>query len=125
MAANYRRGLYKEYELLLTENEAIKAEYQLLQAEHRILKKEVKFKETLEAALKEKSDEIEALKKEILRLNACLNTDGTNSGIPTSKTPLSKKKVIPNSRKKSGKKIGGQPGHPKKSLEGFADCDVT
>jgi hypothetical protein len=50
---------------------------------------------------------------------ALLNTDGTNSGIPTSKTPLSKKKVIPNSREMSGKHIGGQPGHSKKELEAY------
>ena len=29
---------------------------------------------------------------------AKLNIDGTNSGIPTSQTPINKKKVIPNSR---------------------------
>lgn len=125
MTANYGRGLYKEYELLMTENEAIKAKYKFLQLEHQILQKELLYKEKLEAELKVKSGENEALKKEILRLNACLNTDGTNSGIPTSMTPLSKKKVIPNSRKKSGKKIGGQPGHQKKSLNAFADHEVT
>ena len=129
MAADYGRGLYKEYELLLTENEAGKAKYELLKREHLILQKELKFKEKLEEKMKtelaEKSGEIEALRKEILRLNGHLNTDGTNSGIPTSRTPLSKKKVIPNSRKKSGKKIGGQPGHPKSKLKAFKDNEVT
>lgn len=125
MAADYGRGLYKEYELLLTENEAVKAECAILRKEHILLQKEVALRVKLEAELAERAGEIEALKKEILRLNGCLNTDGTNSGIPTSKTPLSKKKVIPNSRTKSGKKIGGQPGHPKGMLKAFADHEVT
>ncbi|MGE4284882.1 MAG: hypothetical protein AB7G87_14410 [Clostridia bacterium] len=125
MIANYQRGLYKEYELLLSENEAVKAEYKLLHKEYQILQKEIKLKEKLEAELAEKVSENEALKKEIIRLNAFLNADGTNSGIPTSKTPLSKKKIIPNSREKSGKKIGGQPGHPKKKLEAFKNEEIT
>jgi len=59
----------------------------------------------LKTNLQEKEVENEALKKEILRLNGYLNTDGTNSGLPTSKTPISKKKVIPNSRKRVTKKL--------------------
>ena len=129
MAANYGRGLYKEYELLLTENEKIKAEYKLLFRQYQMIQNEMKSREKLEvkltAELREKSLEYEALKKENLRLNALLNTNGTNSGLPTSKTPLTKKKVIPNSREKSGKSIGGQPGHAKKKLEAFADNEVT
>lgn len=125
MAVNYGRGLYKEYELLLSENESVKAGYKLLRQEYQMLQNEIKLKEKLEAELAEKATENEALKKEIIRLNALLNTDGTNSGIPTSKTPLSKKKIIPNSREKSGKKIGGQPGHPKKKLEAFTDEEIT
>lgn len=125
MATNYGIGLYKEYELLLTENEEIKAKYILLYKEYQIQQKELKMKEKLEAELKEKANEIEALKKEILRLKGCLNSDGTNSGIPTSQTPISKKKVIPNSRKKTGKKIGGQLGHPKSKLKAFNEEEVT
>lgn len=129
MAANYGRGLYKEYELLLTENEAGKAKYRLLKREHLILQNELiqskKQEERLDAELAEKAAVIDALKKENLRLSGLLNIDGTNSGLPTSKTPLSKKKVIPNSRTKSGKKIGGQPGHPKGILKAFADHEVT
>ena len=51
------------------------------------------------------------------RLKALLNADGTNAGIPTSKTPINKKKVIPNTRVKSNKSIGGQFGHKKHKLE--------
>lgn len=125
MATNYERGLFKEYELLLSESETVKAKYQLLHKEYQLLQKEIKLKEKLEAELAEKVSENQTLLKEIMRLNALLNIDGTNSGTPTSKTPLSKKKVIPNSREKSGKHIGGQPGHPKRKLEAFTEEEIT
>lgn len=132
ITANYGRGLYKEYELLFSENEGVKAKYKLLRKEYQMLQNEIKLKEKLEAELAEKVLENktlilknDALIKEVMRLNALRDTDGTNSGIPTSKTPLSKKKVIPNSREKTGKKIGGQPGHPKKKLEAFTDEEIT
>lgn len=57
------------------------------------------------------SEIIDEKDKEIARLKALLNIDGTNAGIPTSQTPINKKKIIPNSRTKSNKKIGGQNGH--------------
>lgn len=125
MGTDYGRGLYKEYELLLTAFEVMKAEYELLKREHQLLQKELKFKEKLELVVKEKSKENEIFKREISRLNGLMNIDGTNSGMPTSKTPLSKKKVIPNSRQKSKKKIGGQPGHPKSKLKAFSDQEIT
>jgi transposase len=43
-----------------------------------------------------KDKKINELEEEIARLNGLLSTDGTNSGIPTSKTPINKNKVIPN-----------------------------
>ena len=132
ITTNYGRGLYKEYELLLSEKEAVIVKYKLLRKEYQILQNKIKLKEKLEAELAEKvlANETlilknEALIKEIIRLNALRDTDGTNSGMPTSKTPISKKKVIPNSREKTGKKIGGQPGHPKKKLETFTDEEIT
>lgn len=47
---------------------------------------------------------------------------GTNHGIPTSQTPITKKKIIPNTREKSDKAKGGQVGH---KLEKFKDEEVT
>ena len=125
MSANYAKGLYKDYELLLTKNEALEAEYAVLRKKHQMLEKRIKEQEKLIAEIAKQNSEIEALKKEILRLKGVLNTDGRNSGLPTSKTPITKKKVIPNSRVKSGKSIGGQPGHSKSKLEAFAETEVT
>ena len=79
----------------------------------------------LEQRNKEAEAQIEALKKEVARLHGVMDQDGRNSGTPTSKTPLNKEKVIPNTREKTGKKRGGQPGHPKAKLKGFEDKEVT
>ena len=59
-------------------------------------------------------------------LKECIiNDDGTNSGIPTSKTPVGKNKLIPNSREKTGLKKGGQPGHTQHTLASVPDDEVT
>lgn len=125
MGANYGKSLYKDYELLQSEYDKIKAENELLKKVQQLFIQEKARSEKLEEALATKDDAIEALKKEVLRLNGYLNADGTNSGLPTSKTPLSKKKVIPNSREKSGKKKGGQPGHAKSKMKAFEEHEVT
>jgi DNA-directed RNA polymerase subunit RPC12/RpoP len=54
-----------------------------------------------------------------------LGLDANNSSIPTSKTPIGKPKRVPNSRVKTGKKIGGQPGHEKHRLSKFVDNEIT
>ena len=75
---------------------------------------------------KEKADaKIKARSDEVARLTALLNRDGTNTGTPTSKTPINKKKVIPNSREKTGRQKGGQPGHPKHSMKAFSEDEIT
>lgn len=62
--------------------------------------------------------------KEIALLRAQLNNDSSNSGIPTSRTPIGKKKKIPNTRKKTGRKKGGQKGHPCNQLAKFDDDQI-
>ena len=54
-----------------------------------------------------------------------LRHDGTNTSLPTSKTPIEKKKRIPNTRKKSDRPKGGQPGHEKHELEKPDETEVT
>lgn len=125
MAGNYQKSLYKDYEALLVKNESISKENDRLKYVCRLWQDDLKKMKKLEEELESKSIEIEALKKEIGRLIGITNADGTNSGTPTSKTPINKKKVIPNSRTKSGKKIGGQPGHAKKKLERFTEDELT
>jgi len=83
---------------------------------------------TLKATLSldpDASSKMNALEDEIIRLNAIINNDGTNSGTPTSQTPLNKNKVIPNSREKTDRSKGAQPKHEKHSLASFAESEIT
>ena len=73
----------------------------------------------------EKEKQIKALKEELCRMKAIIDHDGTTNGIPTSQTPRGKNKVIPNTREKSGRERGGQPGHEKKELAAFQKEEVT
>lgn len=84
--------------------------------------------DTLKATLSldpDASSKMNALECEIIRLNAIINNDGTNSGTPTSQTPLNKNKVIPNSREKTDRSKGAQPKHEKHSLDSFAQSEIT
>lgn len=137
MAKNYEKGLLNEYHLLELrnlylekENKQLKYEYALLEARNKTLKDKYEYAKNiaLNGARKEYEEVINQLKekdREIARLKSLLNNDGTNSGLSTSKTPLNKKKVIPNSRKKSNKTIGGQKGHPKHKLEKFTEEEIN
>lgn len=74
----------------------------------------------------EKKDEIiKELENRLAHAEALLNHDGTNTGTPTSQTPINKNKVVPNSRRSSGKSKGGQPGHRKASLKAPGDAEIT
>ncbi len=78
-----------------------------------------------EDRLYEKDCIINKLKNELAHVNALLGRDSSNTGLPTSQTPAGKEKRIPNSREKSGRPKGGQPGHPKHVLEEPDDLDIT
>ena len=70
-------------------------------------------------------EKIDALSDEVARLTALLKRNGTNTGTPTSKTAIGQKKMIPNSREKTGRKRGAQPGHKKHSLAPFVENEIT
>lgn len=91
-----------------------------------IIKKEVDLRtKELTDELKDKDKQIEALKKELSKMASKLNNDSTNSNIPTSMTPIGKKKHIPNTREKSGLPKGGKKGHPRHKLKKFEDEELT
>ena len=77
------------------------------------------------AQVVEKYDkEIEKRDKRIFELETRLNIDSSNSSLPSSKTPIHKTKIC-NSREKSEKSKGGQPGHKKYQLEKFYEEEIT
>lgn len=82
-------------------------------------------KKEYEESLAKKDAIISELQNKLSHAEALLNHDGTNTGTPTSQTPINKDKVIPNSRRKSGKPKGGQIGHKKSSLRMSAEPDAT
>lgn len=82
-----------------------------------------KLREKIEQEKAEYEKRIAELEETILDLSnqlahekAINGNDGSNSGIPTSQTPISKKKRVPNSREKTDRHIGGQEGHQKSAM---------
>lgn len=69
--------------------------------------------------------QVAALTEALCREKAKASIDGTNSGIPTSQTPYDRKKVIPNTRQKSGRSRGAQLGHQKHSLGNLCDDEIS
>ena len=76
-------------------------------------------------SLAEKDAIIKELQNRLAHEMALHNHDGSNTGTPTSQTPINKNKVIPNSRRNTGKPKGGQIGHPKASLAEPDESEIT
>ena len=107
--------------------------------EQRLEKRLERQEQESEKIINEKDLEIYALKRKIIeqakeldmtkserdKYLASLNIDGTTGGIPTSRTPINKKKIIPNTREKTGKHKGGQLGHKKHKLEKFKEEEIN
>ena len=124
-----QKSLYKDYEELLIKNDKLSKENRSLKYINDLLLSQIS---TLEKKENENAEELKRLQEEaqekdyeIARLKALLNMDGTNHGIPTSQTPINKKKVIPNTRPETERTRGGQKGHAKHKLEKFEEEEVT
>lgn len=108
----------------------IQGKYYALKKEYKELKEQYDevshylYKEERSAEINAKN-EIAALKARVAYLEAQLERNGTNAGIPTAKTPINQKKVIPNSREKSNLKRGGQKGHKKHEMAPFVEEEIT
>ena len=136
MIANYVNKFYKDYEDLQGKYDKKCSDYKHMELralvaedEQRRLEKIVKDKEEElqkdKNMVKELEEKIAGLQKENERLKVIQNNDGTTCGIPTSKTPIGKKKVIPNFAKNTGGKIGRKEGHKKDKLERLADEKIN
>ena len=108
MGTNYSRGLLKQVEELTLENERLLCENRELKAENRELRSRLSEMEAKMEAV------VTKLTGEIDRLKAQINKNSGNSSKPPSQDGF---KRIPNSREKSNRKSGGQPGHPGARLE--------
>ena len=75
--------------------------------------------------LRERDRQITELNVELEHERALRNHDGNNTGLPTSQTPIGKKKRIPNTREKTGRKKGGQYGHEKHVLDVPPEEELT
>lgn len=143
MASDYKKIFYKDYSDLENQNKKLTQKIKLvtIRAEIAEGREQRLANENAEKdkQLEEKNKEIEAYKEKIIELEkkldivsyekdnylSKLNNDGTNSGLPTSQTPINKKKRIPNSRVKTGNKIGGQQGHKKNKLQKFNEEEAN
>lgn len=117
-------------EELVKENRRLKRQVQSLTSQLNYLQHhmdeiiERKVNDAVQSVTNEFENKVLTLENQVQHLKSVLNNDSTNSGIPTSQTPLHKNKVVPNSRARTGRKKGGQAGHQKYSLEMFEDSEV-
>ena len=134
MAADYQKMFERDYQKLLEKYDKKSEQYKQLKYEYQLLQNKYNTKEKQldiainnfeEKAKKKYQPLLDEKDKEIARLKALLNRDGTNAGIPTSQTPINKEKIIPNTRVSSGKSKGGQIGHKKHKLEKFKDEEIN
>ncbi len=77
----------------------------------------------VEGLIKEFTDQIKYLTERIHKLEGQLGKNSHNSSKPPSSDGLNRRKRTKSQRKRTGKKSGGQKGHPGKTLEMTANPD--
>ena len=115
----------KQAEIIKLQETNRKLEDQLWEIERKYEDTIARLKQDHEEKEYAKDCVIRELKNKIAHYEALLRHDGTNTSLPTSKTPIEKKKRIPNTREKSDRPKGGQPGHEKHELEKPDETEVT
>lgn len=123
LRSNYNALQLEHSRLRIQQEGYIKKEVKIRTKELENKVKEIEWKK--DKIIAEKNKEIEVLKNKIAHMQSQLDNDASNSGISTAKTAIGKKKFIPNSREKSGKKKGGQVGHKKSKLQPFPKEEAT
>jgi len=103
LGTNYSRGLFKQLQETIEQVEKLTAEIREIKSAHQM--EIAGLKAENESLRKENT----ALKAENQSLKAIINKDSSNSSKPPSSDAFKK---IFNSREKSGRKPGGQAGHP-------------
>ena len=114
--------LANKNQLLLSENEQLKTDISFLSSD---VDRLTRWVETRDVIIEDQRDKLAVKDAEIQHLRALVNTDGTNSGLPTSKTPLNKDKIRPNSRKNTGNPRGGVRGHKRTTLQRHPDNEIN
>jgi len=102
MGGNYSKDMFKQLSETILRVDKLSAEIAMLKTAHR---KEI---ETLKQTINIQAAQIGVLKAENQKLKDIINKNSANSSKPPSTDGFKK---IFNSREKSGKKVGGQPGH--------------
>lgn len=106
------RGLYKDYEKLLNQNEE---QTKLLKENNNLIKTLNNTINALNELVEKQAKQIEQQAQEILRLKSKNDKDSSNSSKPSSTNGF--KKVITNRREKSNKKQGAQKFHKGHKLD--------
>src|SRR5699024_4550756 len=133
---NYSNQLFNDYQKLESKNDFMVSELKRPTKQHKfdlanleaVLQEKIKLEKTneqIQLDIQDKDKKIEALVKEVERLNQILGNDSTNSGTPTSQTAIDKEKRVPNLRVKTDKKKGGQLGHKQVRLNKFKDDEIN
>ena len=78
-----------------------------------------------ESQITEQDAVINELKARLAHAEALLGRNSTNTNIPTGQTPPGMEKHTPCSRRRTGKKKGGQPGHKQHKLERPPAVEIT
>lgn len=124
------RYLNSEKTNLIKENVELQFTNQKLALENKKLREQnaqqLELEKHLTQNLKNATNENECLNIDLAKVKSTLNNDNNNSGIPTSKTPIGKKKRnTANSREKSTRTKGGQKGHEKHQLNSNPNDEIT